>query len=74
MARTLFEIDRRNDVLADAGQQPTVFPAPYGTWSASLCILAHDSGGYRSNIGAALRSFIPELTAPGFVFASVQFA
>jgi peptidoglycan/xylan/chitin deacetylase (PgdA/CDA1 family) len=30
------EIDRCNQALAEAGQQPTIFRAPYGNWSTTI--------------------------------------
>jgi peptidoglycan/xylan/chitin deacetylase (PgdA/CDA1 family) len=35
-ARTLSEIDRCNEALAAAGQQPTIFRAPYGFWTPAI--------------------------------------
>jgi peptidoglycan/xylan/chitin deacetylase (PgdA/CDA1 family) len=114
VSRIISEIDACNDALADAGQQPTIFRAPYGYWTPAVfqacaargltplgwsvdpqdwntarvntqdivrtvlktthahdIILEHDGGGDRSNTVAALRIFIPELLARGFVFAPV---
>jgi len=36
VARLLSEIDRCNDALADAGQTPTIFRAPYGYWTPAV--------------------------------------
>ncbi|HEX4786921.1 MAG TPA: polysaccharide deacetylase family protein [Actinospica sp.] len=112
--RVLSEIDRCNEALAEAGQQPSIFRAPYGYWTPSVfeacaardltplgwsvdpqdwdtahvsaakivttvlrrtrrhdIILEHDGGGDRSNTVAALRIFVPELLARGFVFTAV---
>jgi len=35
-SRVIDEIDRCNDALADAGQSPTIFRAPYGNWSKAV--------------------------------------
>jgi peptidoglycan/xylan/chitin deacetylase (PgdA/CDA1 family) len=35
-ARVLSEIDRCNEALAEAGQQPGIFRAPYGYWTPSV--------------------------------------
>ncbi len=34
--RVISEIDRCNDALADAGQTPSIFRAPYGYWTQSV--------------------------------------
>jgi peptidoglycan/xylan/chitin deacetylase (PgdA/CDA1 family) len=34
--RVIAEIDRCNDVLAEAGQSPTIFRAPYGYWTPAV--------------------------------------
>jgi len=36
LTRILSEIDRCNDALADAGQTPTIFRAPYGYWTPDV--------------------------------------
>ena len=36
LARVLSEIDRCNDALADAGQEPRIFRAPYGYWTPTV--------------------------------------
>jgi len=36
LARVVSEIDRCNDALADAGQQPSIFRAPYGYWTQTV--------------------------------------
>lgn len=36
LERVLSEIDRCNDALSDAGQQPTIFRAPYGYWTQQI--------------------------------------
>jgi peptidoglycan/xylan/chitin deacetylase (PgdA/CDA1 family) len=35
-ARVVSEIDACNDALADAGQQPSIFRAPYGYWTPAV--------------------------------------
>jgi peptidoglycan/xylan/chitin deacetylase (PgdA/CDA1 family) len=35
-ARVLSEIDRCNEALAEAGQQPSIFRAPYGYWTPGV--------------------------------------
>ena len=36
VAQVLDEIDRCNEALADANQNPTIFRAPYGNWSKAV--------------------------------------
>jgi peptidoglycan/xylan/chitin deacetylase (PgdA/CDA1 family) len=36
LARVLSEVDRCNDALAEAGQHPTIFRAPFGYWTPGV--------------------------------------